>query len=153
MLGAASLGVPLALLANVVLAVITGSWHLLPATLGASIALLGAGYGVSAVSSALLVIPTPAPGDNPFKRVPGASFAMFLIFLGCWVVAAVVAAPAVVPGVLASLSGDAMLGWVTLGIGLVIGPVAFVIGVVVGGRVFDRTAPSLYAQLQAFKGS
>lgn len=152
MLGAASIGVPLTLVVDVVVAAISGRWELLPAVLGASIALLLVGYGASAVSSALLIVPTPAPGDNPFKRVPGATFAMFLIFLGCWLAVAVLAAPAVVPAVLAAVFGWSLAGWIALGVGVVLGPALFCVGVAVGGRVFDRTAPSLFLQLKALKG-
>jgi ABC-2 type transport system permease protein len=153
MLGAATLGVPVTLVVDIVIAAISGAWHLLPGVLGASIALLFIGYGVSAISSALLIIPTPAPGDNPFKRVPGASFSMFLIFFGCWVATAVLAAPAVVPAVLAAVTGAALPGWIALAVGVVLGPVLFAVGVSVGGRIFDRTAPSLFFQLKSFAGT
>ena len=152
MLGAASLGLPLTLLVAVVVAAISGTWHLLPAVVGASVALLLIGYGVSAVSSALLVVPTPAPGDNAFKRVPGSTFSMFLAFLACWVGVALLGAPAIVPAVIAVVGGAALPGWIALGVGVVLGPALFVVGILVGGRIFDRTAPSLLSRLKSFAG-
>src|SRR3546814_9856267 len=96
MLAAASVGLPLQLIATVATVAISGRWELLPAALGGSIALLLTGYGVSAVSSALLIVPTHAAGDNPFKRVPGAKFGMFLVFILGWVAAVGLASPALV---------------------------------------------------------
>jgi ABC-2 type transport system permease protein len=153
MLGAASVGVPLTLVVDVIVAAISGAWHLLPAVVGASLALLLIGYGVSAISSALLIVPTPAPGDSPFKRVPGATFTMFLIFFACWMAVAVLAAPAVVPTILAAVFDDALLGWIAFAIGAVLGPVLFWVGTSVGGRIFDRSAPSLFFQLTSLRGS
>jgi ABC-2 type transport system permease protein len=153
MLAAASVGLPLLLVATVVTVALAGRWALLPAALGAGIALLFAGYGVSAVSSALLIVPTPASGDNPFKRVPGATFGMFLGFIVCWLAAVALASPALVLLGIAAVTGSALFGWLALLVGLVLGPAVFAGGVAVGGRTFDRTAPSLLLQLKAVKGA
>lgn len=153
MLAAASVGLPLLLLAIVVTVALAGRWMLLPAVLGASIALLLGGYGVSAVSSALLIVPTPAAGDNAFKRVPGATFGMFLGFLGCWVASVALAAPALVLAAISAFTGSIAWGWAALGVGIVLGPVVFVGGVIVGGRIFDRTAPDLLLRLRSLKGA
>jgi len=152
MLGAASLGLPLTLVVAIVVAAISGTWSLLPAAIGASVALLLAGYGVSAVCSALLVVPVPAPGDSAFKRVPGSNFTMFLIFFACWIGVAVLAAPAVIPAIVAAATGSATAGWIALIVGVIEGPVLLAVGVLVGGRVFDTTAPSLFFRLMSFKG-
>ncbi len=153
MLGAATVSVPLVLIIDIATVAIAGRWDLLPAVLGASLALTLVGLGVSAVSSALLVVPTPAPGDSPFKRVPGSTFSMFLAFLLCWGLVAVVSLPAVVPAIISTATGSSTAGWLALGIGPVWGVAVFVVGVVVGGRTFDASAPRLLAQLRTFQGA
>lgn len=153
MLAAASVGVPLQLIATLVTVAISGRWDLLPAALGGSIALLLTGYGVSAVSSALLIVPTPASGDNPFKRVPGATFGMFLVFLLCWIAAVGLASPALVLTAVSAVTGSVLFGWLSLLVGIAIGLVVFPAGIVVGGKQFDRTAPDLLFRLQSLKGA
>lgn len=153
MLGAASVGIPLVLVVDVVTLALLDRWELLPAIIGASIGLALVGYGVSAVSSALLVVPTPAPGDSPFKRVPGSTFVMGLLFLLCWLVTAVLALPMVIPAMIAVLAGSASAGVVALAVGLVWGAVVFASGVLIGGRRFDAEAPRLLAQLRTFQGA
>ncbi|MBB3158879.1 ABC-2 type transport system permease protein [Microbacterium proteolyticum] len=153
MLGAGTVIVPLVVLVDVATLAIADRWDALPAVLGASLALVLVGLGVSAVSSALLVIPTPAPGDSPFKRVPGSSFVMFLAFLLCWVLVAVLSLPAVIPAAIAMITGPGLAGWLALAIGPVWGVLVFAIGVIVGGRRFDAGAPALLAQLRSFRGA
>lgn len=153
MLGAASLGFPLLLIVTVATVGISGHWPLLPGALGGSIALLFTGYGVSAVSSALLIVPTPASGDNPFKRVPGASFGMFLVFLGCWIAVVGLASPALALTVVSAITGSQAAGWFALLIGVVLGPLVMVAGILVGGKRFDRSAPTLLLRLKALKGT
>jgi len=153
MLGSATVSVPLVLLADVVTLAIADKWQLLPAVVGGSMGLTLVGLGVSAVSSALLVVPTPAPGDSPFKRVPGSTFTMFLAFFLCWALVAVLALPAVVPAVMAIFFGVTGAGWVSLAIGLVWGVIVFAGGVLMGGARFDASAPRLLAQLRTFKGA
>ncbi|WP_154097515.1 hypothetical protein [Microbacterium testaceum] len=153
MLGCATVSVPLVLVADAVTLAIVGRWELLPAVVGGSIGLTLVGLGVSAVSSAIIVIPTPAPGDSPFKRVPGSTFAMFLAFLLCWGLTAVLALPAVIPAVMALFFGVTGAGWVSVALGLVWGVVVFAIGVLIGGRRFDADAPRLLAQLRTYQGA
>ena len=153
MLGAATVSVPLVVLADLVTLGIAARWDLLPAVLGGSLALTLVGLGVSAVSSAFLVIPTPAPGDSPFKRVPGSTFAMFLTFFACWVLVAALSLPAVIPALIAAFGGSAVAGWIALAVGPVLGVAVFAIGIVVGGRRFDAGAPALLAQLRTYQGA
>jgi ABC-2 type transport system permease protein len=151
-LAAGSLGLPLVLLVTVVTVALSGHAALLPAALGAATALLLSGYGVSAVSSALLIVPAPASGDNPFKRVPGATFGMLLAFLGCWLATVLLAAPSLALTAAAVLTGAPGLGWLSLTAGLLLGPIVSWAGIVVGGTQFDRSAPALLARLRALAG-
>ncbi|PVW03591.1 hypothetical protein DEA06_11955 [Microbacterium sp. Gd 4-13] len=152
-LAAASVAVPLVLLVAVVTVAISGRWEVLPAVLGASFGVLLTAYGVCAVSSALLVIPVAAAGDSPFKRVPGATFTMGLVGIGLWLVAGLLAAPEIVFAVLAIALGDPLWSWLAVIVGIVLGAVLCIVGIIVGGRVFDRTAPSLLSRLKSYKNA
>ena len=152
MLGAATVSVPLVLVVDIATLAIAQRWDLLPAVVGGSVGLILVGCGVCAVTSAILVIPTPAPGDSPFKRVPGSTFTMTLAFFLCWLIAGALALPAVAPAMIAVFGGSSAAGWIALAVGLVWGVAVFVVGVIVGGRRFDRNAPALLADLRAFQG-
>jgi ABC-2 type transport system permease protein len=153
LLGAATIGVPLLVAIAVITVGLSGMWHLLPPVLGASVGMLLVGYGVSAVSSAYIVTPVPAPGDSPFKRTPGTGPLIAFAMLGIWLGIAVVSAPMIVPAIIAGVTGDAVWGWSALAIGLVFGTIIAVVGVIVGGRGFDSNAPALLARLRSFKGA
>ena len=153
MLAAATVGLPLVVLTAIITIAITGDWNLAPAIVGSAIGMLLTAYGVCAVSSAYLLVPVPAAGDNPFKRVPGATFSIFLGFLAVWILAAVLAAPEIILAILTVATGDALFGWLALVVGVVLGVVFFILGVGIGGRIFDRTAPSLLQRVRATAGS
>jgi ABC-2 type transport system permease protein len=153
LLAAAALGVPVTIAIAVITVGLSTEWSLLVPVLGASLGLLLTGYGVCAISSASIVQPVPAPGDSPFKRVPGASVVTALLMFVIWIGIAVLSLPSLIPAILAGVTGDAMWGFVALAAGLVLGVVFAIVGVLVGGRVFDRNAPALLAQLQSFKGA
>ncbi len=153
MLGAATVGLPLVVVTAVVTIAITGDWHLAPAIIGSAIGMLLTAYGVCAVSSAYLIVPVPAAGDNPFKRVPGATFSIFLGFLGVWVLAALLAAPEIILAILVAVTGNALFGWLALAVGVVLGVVFFILGIQIGGRILDRTAPDLLLRVRAASGS
>lgn len=153
MLGAATVALPLVVLTAVVTIAITGEWHLIPAIVGSAIGMLLSAYGVCAVSSAYLIVPVPAAGDNPFKRVPGATITIMFGFLGVWILAAVLAAPEIILAILAVATGNALFGWLALVVGVVLGVVFFILGVRIGGRIFDRTAPDLLQRVRAASGT
>ena len=150
MLGAASIGVPLMLMTAIVTAVIGGHLDALPAVLGASFGLLLGGYGVNAVSSALIVTPVAAPGDNPFKSVPGQTFVSGLLVFVVLAACGVVALPAVIVAGISVISGNAALGWVALAVGLGVGAGVAAGGVALGGRTLERTGPDLLLRIKAF---
>ena len=152
-LAASVVGLPLVIVAALITVGLSGLWELLPPVLGASVGLLLVGYGVSAVSSALIVMPVPAPGDSPFKRVPGSNALTGLSIFAVWGVIAVIGAPSIVLGVIAAATGNALFGWLALLVGVIVGVVILVVGVFVGGHIFDRNAPALLARLRSFKNA
>ena len=138
------------MLVGVVTTAIAGRLDLLPAVLGAALGLLLAGYGVTAVSSALIVTPVAAPGDSPFKSVPGQTFVsgllVFVVLAACFVVGI----PALGVAIAALVTGSAVLGWVSLAVALVVGGGAIALGIHLGGRTLDGTGPDLLVRIKAF---
>ncbi|NYE20738.1 hypothetical protein [Microbacterium immunditiarum] len=150
LVGAASVGVPAVIFVSTVTTAIAGTWGQLPAVLAAALAILLGGYGVSAVSSALIVVPVPAAGDSPFKTVPGQTFVNgLLVFLVLGLTIAL-SAPAIVLAIVSTLMSSALLGWIALVVALVVGAGIIVGGVLVGGRTLERTGPDLLARIKAF---
>ena len=147
---AACIGIPLTVLVGIVTAAVGDAWQTLPAVLGAALGLLLAGYGVTAVSSALLVVPVARPGDSPFKTVPVQTLLNGLIVFVVWGACLVLATPAIVLAVLSLVSNRETLGWISLLVAIVVGAGAIVAGVVVGGRTIERTGPDLLARIKAF---
>lgn len=152
-LAAAAVALPLVLLAVVLPFAVSGNWAQFPGIAGMSIGILFTCYGVCAVTSSQLVVPVPAAGDNPFKRVPGTTFLQGLAFLGIWLVAVALAAPAVIVGVIAFFTQNAALSWVACAVGVVLGVVVLVVGILIGGSQLDRTGPVLLARLKAMKNA
>ncbi|WP_029145751.1 hypothetical protein [Microbacterium luticocti] len=153
MLGAACIGVPAVILVALVTTGLAGAWSRLPAVLGAGLGLVLVGYGVSAVSSALIVVPVAAPGDNPFRSVPGQTFLSGMLVFVVLAACLLLASPALVIAVIAAGTGSAGLGLLAATVGLGTGAIVIVAGVIAGGRIFDRNAPALLAQIRAFPTS
>lgn len=150
LLGAATVGVPVIVAVAVVTAALAGTWAQLPAVLGGALGLLLVGYGVSAVSSALIVVPVASAGDSPFKSVPGQTAVNGLVVFAVLAVCALLAAPALVAAIVSMLTASTLLGWIALIVGLVVGAAVIAAGVVIGGRTLDRTGPDLLARIKAF---
>ncbi|MDL9979733.1 hypothetical protein [Microbacterium candidum] len=149
-LAAASVGVPAIIVIAVAVAAISETWDRLPAVLGGALGLVLVGYGVSAVSSALVVVPVPRAGDSPFKTVPGQTFASGMLVFVVMGACLVLAAPALILAIIAMATASAPLGAVALLAGVIVGGAVIVGGVIVGGRVLDRSAPGLLQRIKAF---
>ncbi|WP_405372610.1 MULTISPECIES: hypothetical protein [unclassified Microbacterium] len=149
-LGAASIGIPLVIVLAVVSAVVPGEATRLPAVLGASLALLLAGYGVCAVSSALIVTPVAAAGDSPFKSVPGQNALTGALVFVAWGAVMALSLPALVLAGIWMTTGGAVWAWSSLATGVIVGGAVAVIGVIVGGRLLDRRGPDLLLRIASF---
>ena len=143
----ASFGLPIVILLSVGSVWISGLWSVLPGLLGVSIGIFLSGLGVSSVSSARVVIPVPAPGDNPFKAAPGAGFTAALTVFATWGALGVLALPEVILAAVGASTGVALLGWIGLVVGLGLGSLFLVVGIRVGGAQLDRAAPELLERL------
>lgn len=140
--------VPVTLLIEVVCVAVVGRWDLLLPMLGISIGALLTGFGVASVASALFLVQVPAPGDNPFKAKPGGGFSLMLSMFATWGVLAVLVIPELVLAIIGLVTLDQLWGVLSLVVGLVLGGILLVVGINVGGRVYDRRAPELLAQLR-----
>ncbi|MCS5496337.1 transporter [Cnuibacter physcomitrellae] len=149
---AAVIAVPLTLIATLIGVGLTGEWTRLPAMLGLAFGALATGYGAASVSSARFVMPVKQAGDNPFKSTPGAGFTQGLQTFAVWGIVLLVLSPAIVLTVLDLVIGP-LFGWIALIVALVIGVVALIIGIRVGGRLLDRTGPTLLAQLKRMRNA
>ncbi len=127
-----------------------GRLDALPALLGASLGLLLTALGVASVVSAMVVYPVQLPGENPFGTKQGASAAAFTSQMVGFAAVAGLASPALVLGAVSVVQRSAVLGWVTLAVGVVLGAVLLVVGVRIGGSVLDRRAPDLLQRMRAF---
>ncbi|MGA0567415.1 transporter [Rathayibacter sp. KR2-224] len=141
-------GLPAVVAVTLITAGLTDQWQPVPGLLGLALGLLLGGLAVCSITSAVLVYPAPAPGDNPFRTRPGANTALLGSTFISWGVLAVITAPEIVFLVLALLTGQPVWGWAGLAAGIVLGPIALTVGVRVGGRILDRRAPQLLLQLQ-----
>lgn len=129
---------------------LSGRWDLTAPLLGVCLGTLGLTLGVSSVVSAALVYPVPKPGESPLKSPQGAAMATMLAQLLAMLVVMLLALPLIVLGIWALASGNPLAGWATLVVGVVEGVALLVVGVRMGARTFDRRAPELLQQVQAF---
>ena len=142
-----SLAFPIVLIFAVGPFFLTGDWAWLPGILGLSFGVLFSGLGLSSIVSARYTSSVPLPGDSPFKKPPGNVAQTLAVQLGGMGVLLLLVVPEVVFVIVQAVTGESAWGWVTLGIGLVLGPVLFATGIRIGGGWLDRRGPELFAQL------
>ncbi|MEE6296309.1 hypothetical protein [Georgenia wangjunii] len=148
--GAAAWMVPATAVLTLVLAGWSGRWDVVPAALGASLGLLGAGLAVSAVASGVLVYPAPPPGASPFSTTSTGNVGITLVAQAVTSGAAfLLSLPALVTAVLAVAVAPAW-GWASLAVGLVGGAGLVAAGVVVGGRALDARADRLLTTMRGW---
>lgn len=144
------IGLPLVVVGSSVSVTIAADWRILPAVLGFNLAVLCVSGGVSSVCSVWLPYATTRPGESPFVQpvavgnaagvAPGV--AMFASLLLC-VPAVLVVVPALTD---VTFGANLLAWWVCAAYGLVV----LGVGVLIGGRVFDRTGSKLVALTQSF---
>lgn len=127
---------------------LTGRWDLTGMLLGLTVGVFGVTAGVSSVMSAWLVYPAPKPGESPLKQPQGAGMATALSQALHSLAALVLTLPVVVPAIL-TLALSPVFGWVTLGVGLVLGVGGCHIGISLGAQRYDRRTPELLQQVMA----
>lgn len=136
------IGIPLIAVGSTLSILFYGDWDALPSMIGVSTCLLLSGAGIASFVSARFPYPTSLPGDSPFQQpqVPGSSglSAQFLSLLGT----AVLTVPAAWLAVL-GLVGEPNWNFGALAVGVGTGLLVLVIGILAGGRVFDKRSPEI----------
>ena len=125
---------------------LSGRWSMLPADLGAGVALLLSGFGVASVVSALKPYPVPAAGESPFSAPPGAMGVTLAVQVVAGLAVTLLSAP-VLALWLVALGGAAWAGWAALVLALVLGTACVLVGVRSGAAIYDRRAPDLLSDL------
>lgn len=142
-LACAVFAVPTVLAATVLPCVLLGETDLLPVLLGVSIGTLLSGLGLSSVVSARYTYNVPLPGENAFKTPPGSGGRTALVQSLGMLAQIVIVLPVLALAAAAVVTGSALLGWLTLAAGVVLGAVLLLAGIRIGGRWMDRRAPEL----------
>jgi ABC-2 type transport system permease protein len=143
--------VPAVVIVQVVVALIIGEVRDLPALLGLSLSVLFSATGVVSVSSSRIVVPVARAGRNPFSAPAGAATTSLVASYAVTGVTLVTILPAVVLTVVALVTHIGWLGWVAGVAGVLIGAGVLVAGVVLGGRVLDRSGAVLLARLRLIR--
>jgi ABC-2 type transport system permease protein len=143
--------VPITLIFTVGSVWYTGAWAALPALLGLSVGALLTGFGISSVISGRWAFMVPAPGESPFKSKPGGGMTLTLSMFATWSALGILCLPEFVFAVISFVTGDALFGWISLVIALLLGSVLLVVGVRWGGRILDQRGPELLVQLERQK--
>jgi len=129
---------------------ITGRWSVWPAILGVGLGFLLTGFGVASVMSALQPYPVPGPGENPFGAPPGSSGLTIVVQSVAGTAVFVLNLPLVGIGIGAFI-GHVWMGWLCLGLAVVLGSAALFIGTWWGARIYERRAPELLAHLSRIR--
>ncbi|MBT2501503.1 ABC transporter permease [Curtobacterium sp. ISL-83] len=143
-----AVGVPAIVVGAFVSARLAGSAVAFPVLVGVSVGALLVGLGLSSVVSVLLPYPTVRPGDHPFQQPQAAGVTATVAQSTMVIGILVLTAPAGWLGVLALTRGAHPWGMLTLLVGVLVGVVVLAVGVLAGGRLFDRHGPDLLAAAQ-----
>ncbi|MGW9020883.1 hypothetical protein ACWGOE_05320 [Leucobacter chromiiresistens] len=144
------IGLPLAVIGSSVTVTIVGDWRILPAVIGMNIGVLLVACAVSCIFSVLTPYPATRPGDSPFVQPQGAGNGSGLAQTLAMILALVLAVPPVWFAVAAVVDVELAANLWALGFGIGYGLVVLVLGVLVGGWLFDRSGPELIAVTQVF---
>lgn len=143
-------GAPVVLMFTVVSVAVTGDWSALPAVLGAAVGVLLVGLGVSSAVSARLVYPVPKPGESPFKQPQGAAMATMVAQMVAICVNFALCVPVLILTGIAVFADIAWAGWAALVVGPALGVVFLLLGIRMGARSYDRSAPELLQRIASF---
>jgi ABC-2 type transport system permease protein len=127
-----------------------GRWSLWPPLFGTGLGFLLTGFGVASVMSALRPYPVPGPGENPFGAPPGSSALTVLVQAVAGTAVFVLNLPLLGVGI-GALMGNVWMGWLCLGLAVVLGSGALALGTWWGARIYERRAPELLADLSRIR--
>lgn len=137
-------GVPLVLLGAPISIALFGDWGALAPLIGFSISILLTGIGLSSYASARYPYPAVRPGDSPFAQPQSASAMGGVVQTILFLVTVVICAPVALLAV-ADFTSDSDWHWDALIVGVALGMVMLTLGVLMGGRAFERRIPEILA--------
>jgi ABC-2 type transport system permease protein len=144
------IGLPLILVGSAISVEVASSWNFFPGVLGMNFAVLAVACAVASVFSALLPYPATRPGDSPFAQ-PSISGGRAGTSQTLSMVAAVaLSAPPVWLSWMTFLGAPFASELIALSFGIGYGVLILLIGLVLGGRIFERYGPELVALTQTF---
>ncbi|MGX5695977.1 hypothetical protein ACWKWP_07250 [Agromyces soli] len=138
------LGVLVIGLGSAVTVFVLDDWRTLPSLIGVSSVLLFSGLGIGSVSSARFPYPAVKPGDSPFQQPQSTGSVSALVQTITMFGSLIVAIPAIGFALLGIFDDPAwhLASFVS---GTLLGLLVLVVGVWLGGRVFDRRGPEILA--------
>ncbi|MBP1325499.1 ABC-2 type transport system permease protein [Leucobacter exalbidus] len=144
------IGVPLAVIGSSLTVTVAGEWRILPAVLGLNIAVLLVASGITSIFSVAMPYPTTRPGDSPFVQPQWSGSGSGLAQTLSMLVSLVLAVPPVWFAVLAIIDLSFLENMWALAFGVGYGLVVLVLGILIGGKLFERNGPELIAVTQVF---
>jgi ABC-2 type transport system permease protein len=129
-------------LGSAVTVFVLDDWRLLPSLIGVSTALLFAGLGVGSITSARFPYPAVKPGDSPFQQPQSTGAITALVQSITMFGSLLVALPAVAFAAL-GLFVDPAWHVASFAAGVGLGLLVLIVGVWLGGRVFDHRGPEI----------
>ncbi|MFD5599795.1 hypothetical protein ACFWHR_07025 [Leucobacter sp. NPDC058333] len=144
------IGVPLAVIGSSITVTIVGDWRILPAVVGMNLGVLLVACAVSSIFSVLTPYPATRPGDSPFVQPQWSGSGSGLAQTIAMILALALAAPPVWFAITAIIDVEFASNMWALGFGIGYGFVVLVLGVLIGGWLFDRSGPELIAVTQVF---
>ena len=144
------LGVPLALIGSTVTVTVFGDWRVLPAVIGMNLGVLYVASAVASVFSVLMPYPATRPGDSPFVQPQWSGSGSGLAQTLSMITTLVLAVPPVWFSIAAIVDVEFSGNLWALLFGLGYGALALLLGVLIGGRIFDRSGPELIGVTQVY---
>lgn len=144
------IGVPLAVIGSSLTATLSGEWRILPAVLGLNLAVLLVAAGVTSVFSVAMPYPTTRPGDSPFVQPQWSGSGSGLAQSISMIVSLLLAVPPVWFSIMAVIDVSFLQNLWALAFGFGYGLVVLVLGILIGGKLFERNGPELIAVTQVF---
>ncbi|MFC0582601.1 hypothetical protein [Micrococcoides hystricis] len=138
---------PPLILVGLIMAWALDAWELLPGSLGIALAGVLGGTGVSSVINTLIIYPTPKPGESPFQSQKAGFAKTFLSSIISMVSGLLATTVPIVLYFIQQDTGNELFGWLGLAAGIIIGTVVLIVGITIGGRIYDRRLPELYQQV------
>ena len=144
------IGVPLAVIGSSVTVTFAGEWRIFPAVIGLNLAVLFVAAGVTSIFSVAMPYPTTRPGDSPFVQPQWSGSGSGLAQTISMIVSLVLAVPPVWFAIAAVIDVSFLQNMWALAFGTGYGLLVLLLGILIGGKLFERNGPELIAVTQVF---